>query len=904
MEKEEWHSKDVKYVFDKLGASEKGFSSDEALKRLKEYGPNIITKEKKVSIFGVFLRQFKNFIIYVLLFAAVISFVIGDVTEFAVISIIVAVIILISFFEEYKASKEMEALKKLTPRKAKVLRDSRIMEIVASDVVPGDILHLDRGDFLPADARVISCNNLRVDESTLTGESVPVVKKECTLQKAVMAEQCNMLFAGTIITNGNCVAVVVATGKNTELGKISKMIGDVKEETTPLQKRLDKLSKQLSLGTFVICIFVVLLGVWRGQPLHEMMLLAVAVAVSGIPESLPTVVAVTLALGVKKMARRNAIIKRLPAVETLGTCTAICSDKTGTLTQNRMVIESIFTLDTEVQVTGEGFSPEGLFMFEGKKIDPTKHKTLSKAIEVGVFCNNSELKKVEEEWDIEGEPTEGAFVVMAKKAGLIKADMHLRSPRVKEHPFDPVRKCMTTVHLVNKKPIVYSKGAPELLLKKAKHYYSNGRITKLNKHVIEKILEKNHEFAKKGMRVLGLAFKEHNNKQYELKHVESELVFVGLVAMRDPPEPNAKESVRLCKEAGTKVVMITGDNRTTAEAIAKDLGIYSENDLIIEGPELDKMDDASFSHIVNKVTVYSRATPKHKLRIVEALQKQGHIVAMTGDGVNDAPALKKADIGVAMGKRGTDVAKEAAEMVIKDDNFSTIVNAIQEGRTIYANMRKFIYYLLAGNISEVSLIFIAILLGMSPPLTAIMILFLNLVTSDLPALGLCVEKPPKDLMKQRPRNPKEGILSDYLLLKIAQVIPFIVLGTIALFMWEIVIKHGSLEKAQTMAFATIVFFELFHIFNAKSWDESAISFKSLNNIYLTLGILFSSLLTIAVIYIPFAQNIFHTVSLSFSEWVTIGIMTSAILFFVEIQKTAINSEIRERERMEIHPTRG
>ena len=901
MEKEEWHSKPVEQVLVYLGSSEKGLPSDEASKRLKEKGPNIITEEKKVSAFGVFLRQFKNFIIYVLLFAAAISMIVGEKTEFFVILILISVIIIVGFLEEYKASKEMEALKNLTPRMARVYRDSRIIEILAKDVVAGDIISLDRGAMVPADARIIRCNNLNADESVLTGESVPVAKKEDAVKAdATLAEQYSMVFAGSQITNGNALAVVVRTGKETEIGKISKMITEVKEEETPLQKRLNRLSKQISFGVLIVCVLILVIGLAKGQPWSQMLILAIAVAVSGVPEGLPTIIAVTLALGVKRMAKRNTIIKRLPAVETLGTCTVICTDKTGTLTQNRMTIEKIFTSDAEVHVTGTGFDPKGLFMFEGKAIDPTKNKTISKVIEIGVFCNNSDMKKKGEEWDIEGEPTEGAFIVLAKKAGVEKGVLHSRSPRIKEHPFDPVRKCMSTVHLVDKKPIVYSKGAPELLLDKAKFCLQNGIVKRIDSKFKERILEKNEEYARKGMRVLGLAFKEHKHKQYEIMHVESDLIFVGLVAMRDPPEPNAKESVRMCREAGTKVVMITGDNRTTAEAIARDLDIFSEGDLILEGHELERMDDGRFEKIAESVSVYARATPKHKLRIVQTLQKLGHIVAMTGDGVNDAPALKKADIGIAMGKRGTDVAKEAAEMIIKDDNFTTIANAIKEGRTIYANIRKFMYYFLACNISEVLLVFIAILLGMSPPLTAIMILFVNLITGDLPALGMSVEEAPKDIMKQKPRDPKESILSDYLLLKIAQVVPFIVLGTIMLYMWEIVIRHGTIERAQTIAFASLIFFELFHVFNAKSWDEASFSLKSLKNIYINAGIIYSALFGILVIFLPQAQKIFGTVSLSGFEIAVIIIVTSSIMFFNDIQKAAINAEIREREKMEIH----
>ncbi|PIN87014.1 ATPase [Candidatus Woesearchaeota archaeon CG10_big_fil_rev_8_21_14_0_10_44_13] len=904
MEKEGRYLKPVSDLLKELNTSQAGLSAQEANRRLAENGPNIITEEKKISPLGILLRQLKgNFVIYILLFAGILSYIVGERSEFIVILILVGVIILVGFLEEYKASKEMEALKNLTPLKAKVKRDGAVVDILSKDLVVGDILLLERGMIVPADARIISHNNIHADESTLTGESLPVVKSDLQIrEKAPLAEQRNMVFASSQVTNGNGLAVVVATGKDTEIGNVSTMIKGVGEEITPLQKRLDRLSRQISYGVLVICLILLIVGVMRGASFTSMLLVAIAVAVSGVPEGLPTIIAVTLALGVKRMAKMNTIIKRLPAVETLGTCTVICSDKTGTLTQNKMVVESIFTIGAEVDVTGEGFDPKGLFLIEGKNIDPTKHKTISKILEIGVFCNNADMKKIGEEWGIEGEPTEGAFIVLAKKAGMEKKEMHSRSPRLKEHPFDPVRKCMSTVHVVEKKKIVYSKGAPEILLKKAKFYFQDGKIRPMTPAVYNAVLKRQDEYSSKGSRVLGLAFKEHKSDRYEIQHIESGLVFVGLVSMRDPPAPNVKESVKMCKEAGTKVVMITGDNRLTAKAIASDLGIYSEGDKIIEGPELDKMSDTDFSHIVNKVTVYARMTPRHKLRIVEALQKEGHIVAMTGDGVNDAPALKKADIGIAMGKRGTDVAKEAAEMIIKDDNFSTIVNAIKEGRTIYLNIQKFIYYFLACNISEVLLVFIAVMIGMNPPLTAIMILFINLVTGDLPALGMSVESAPDEIMKEKPRNPKESILSDYLMLKTAQVVPLFVLGTILFYMWEIVMRHGSLQKAQTIAFLTIIFFELFHVFNAKSWEESVFSLKSLKNIYINAGIIYSILFTMLVVYFPPAHKLFETVPLSLSELGTIILVAFGIVFFMEIQKTAINSEIKEREKMQITET--
>ncbi|MBS3106358.1 HAD-IC family P-type ATPase [Candidatus Woesearchaeota archaeon] len=895
MEKEEWHLLSLPEAYRKLGSSEKGLSAKDAVERLKG-GANVFSEEKHASWLTILTTQF-SFVVLILIFSAGVSFWTGDTVEAVVIFIIVALIVALGFFQEFRAGREMEALKNLTPRRAKVLRDGKAVELEAREIVPGDVLLLERGNLVPADARLLSCNGLECDESALTGESTAVAKATATLSgsKAV-SEQSNLVFAGTQVTSGNALALVVRTGRETEIGKVSTLLRDIGVDETPLQKKLKKLSKILSYIVLGICVIIFMVGLYHGQRMADALLLAVAVAVSGIPEGLPTIIAITLALGVKRMARRNVIIKRLPAVETLGTCTVICSDKTGTLTQNKMVVEKIFLSDKEFSISGQGFEPKGFFFFEGKKVDPRKHAGLTKIFEIGVLCNNSELTRREQDWAIDGEPTEGAFIVLAKKAGIEKGALHRKHPRIKEHPFDPVRKCMSTVHLVEKQPMVYSKGAPEVLLKKATHFFEDGTVKKMTSHAREMFLAKNEAYASQGMRVLGLAFKKHLSKRLELEHVESELVFTGLVAMRDPPGPNAKKSVELCKQAGTKVVMITGDNKITAQAIARDLGIWTEGDLILVGGELDKIDDERFLRMVERVTIYARTTPKHKLRIVDALQRKGHIVAMTGDGVNDAPALKKADIGIAMGKRGTDVAKEAAEMVIKDDNFSTIVVAIEEGRNIYSNIQKFMYYFLACNITEVMMIFIAIVLGMNPPLTALMILFINLIVGDFPALGLAVESSPAAIMHERPRSPKENVLSDYLMLKIAQVVPLMLLGTLGLYVWMI-FQGAGLAKAQTVAFTALVFFELFHVFNAKAWHDSVFSLKTLQNVSINGGIIFSTLFLFLAIYLPPANLIFGTVPLSGKEFLIILAVAFTIVIVTEIQKTAINAEIRERERM-------
>ncbi|MFH1848591.1 MAG: HAD-IC family P-type ATPase [archaeon] len=899
-----WHGLSTESVMARLATQKSGLADSEAEKRLGQYGMNISAKEDKTSVLKILLRQFKSFIIYILIGAAILSGIIGDHIEFLIISGIVMFIVLLSFFEEFKATREMESLKKLTPLFAKVIRNNKEMQIHSGNLVPGDIIVLSRGFLVPADARVAESMNLQVDESALTGESVAVTKHERQVtEETALAERKNMVYAGGQITNGHGVGIVVSTGKSTELGKIASLVRDTGAELSPLQRRLDKLGRQFSYAVIFIAVLIILVGLLRGEELNNLLLLSVAVAVSGIPESLPAVIGVALAIGMKRMAKKNAIIKRLAAVETLGTCTVICTDKTGTLTQNKMVIENIWTFDSEISVTGNGFCPEGAFLNEELKINPKKARDVSKILEIGILCNNATLENANGDWQINGESTEGALVVLAKKAGIEKEYFHRKYPRVHEHPFDPDRKCMSCVHLVGNQHTVYAKGAPEKMLERSGYYLKNGKIKPLTAEKRQDILQKNQDYASKGYRVLYLAYKVHKGNKFGIESVERDLVFAGLVSIRDPPEPSALEAIKLCEEAGIKVVMITGDNPLTARSIASELGILAEHQGVLTGEELDRLSDDEYLKIADDIAVYARVTPKHKLRVIKALQDKGEIVAMTGDGVNDAPALKKADIGVAMGLCGTEVAKEASEIIIKDDNFATIVHAVKEGRTIYSNIQKFIYYLLPGNFSEVLLILTATLVGFFPPLTPIMILFINLVTSDIPALGLCLEMPDKTIMRQKPRNPKEGILNSYLLLKICQVVPVIVLGTITLYMWELSVKQADVPTAQTVAFVTLILFELFHVFNAKSFSNTVFSRSTLSNKTLLFGYSASVVLTMMVLYFEPARRIFGTVSLSPGQWIPVLIMALSVIFFVEIQKVIIKSEIKEHEVLDIHPTR-
>jgi len=904
MQLKESYAYPVSDIMEGLKSSEHGLNSIEAKDRLKTFGLNVLPDQEKESALSILLKQMKSILIYILLFAAVISYITQQEIEFAVIIAIVIFTVLIGFFEEYNAAKQMEALKKMTPKIAKVIRNGVKIEIPAEELVPGDIIHVDRGDIVPADSRLFQVSGLKANESMLTGESEAVMKQiEALGPDTPLSAQTNLIFNGTQVINGSGIGVVVRTGKHSYLGHVSQLMNKAEKVQSPLMKRLDRLSTQVAIVVIGLCSLVFVIGILKGASWIEMAIIASAVAVSGIPESLPTVVAVALSAGVKRMAKKNAIIKKLPAVETLGSTTVICSDKTGTLTQNKMVIEKIFTLDTEVNVTGKGFEPEGVFVVEEEEIDPSHHHSVAKLIEIGVLCNNSDLNKKDDEWHIDGEVTEGALVVLAEKAGVRKESIHKKHTRLKEHPFDPTRKVMSTVHMKENKRIAYVKGAPERVLEKCSKVLHEGQVHEISENSKAAILQKNQDFASRGLRVLGLAFKEVTGDHENIDHVESDLIFVGLVSIRDPPEENVRDSIEQCKMAGIKVVMITGDSLATAKAIAKELDILSEHDQTISGPALDKLSDSEFLQVVEKITVYARATPEHKLKIVNAFQAKGHVVAMTGDGVNDAPALKQADIGVAMGRTGTDVAKEAAEIVLKDDNFTTIVKAVEEGRNIYSNIRKFIYYLLVGNLTEVILLVIAVLLGAPLPMTALMYLFLNLVTADFPAIGLALEKVNPRIMRQKPRDPKEGILSDYIMLKIAQLVPFVVLGTLVIFMWQLLLLDQPLEKAQTVAFVTLIMFELFHAFNGRSIQDSVFKGGIFSNEYLDSGILLSIFCTVVVVYFPPAQHIFGTVPLAWQEWIPIILVASSALFFMELEKVIVNSEIKERKKLELYPTR-
>ncbi len=893
----EWHSLDVEEVLRKLGTSEEGLSEEEAQKRLEEFGPNELRKEKGKSPWSIFLDQFKDFLILLLLAATFVSLLIGEVFDAAAIMAIVVMSAFLGFLQEYRAERALEALKKMAAPEAVVLRGGRERRIPAREVVPGDIILLHAGDKVPADARLIEQFNLRVDEAPLTGESVPVNKEVAILPpETALADRKNMLYAGTVVTYGRGKAAVVATGMETEFGRIAQMIQTVVEEETPLERRMAEIGKWLGIGSLAVVAVVSALGLLRGHELLEMFLWGVSLAVAAVPEALPAVVTGALAIGVQRMARRNAIVRRLPAVETLGCTTFICSDKTGTLTKNEMTVRRIWLDGEIIEVTGVGYEPKGEFIVVRGKgqgaggnppspPDPYFHEGLKLLLRTALLCNDAHLERESEAWTLIGDPTEGALVVAAAKAGLDKRELDRLYPRIAEVPFTSERKRMTTVHAApDGAKLVCSKGAPEIVLERCGRIWRDGSIVELSEAERNEILRANEGMAADALRVLGVAYKELPPEASDFGEdvVERDLVFLGLMAMIDPPRDEVRDALRLCEQAGVKVAMVTGDHRLTAVAIAQELGMLKEGGLTLTGVELDKLSDEEFEGIVEDVAVYARVSPEHKMRIVEALKKRGHIVAMTGDGVNDAPALKRADMGVAMGITGTEVTKEASDMVLADDNFATIVAAIEEGRAIYDNVKKYLAYLLSCNVGEILIMFVASLMGLPLPLTAIQILWVNLVTDGLPAIALGVDPPEPDIMLRPPRDPKESVFTLPVKLLIAVVSILMTAGIIPVF--ASVLPGEGLIKAQTMAFAMMTMFEMFNAFNCRSERHSIFEVGPLANRWLVLAVLSSILLQVAVVYIPFLQSVFGTAGLDLADWLLIIAISSSALIVVEAGK--------------------
>jgi len=877
-----WHSLTAKAGLDKLKSGPNGLGEEEASQRLLQYGRNRIEKVSKASPLALFLSQFKNYLTIVLIFAALISVIAGENTNGYVILIIVVLVALIGFIQEYKAERAMDALREMVSSEADVIRDGKMISIPSEELVPGDVIYLEAGDRVPTDGRIIEDTSLEVIEASLTGESLPVEKFSRPLgEETPLADRRNLVFMGTIVTHGNCRALVTATGSSTEIGRISGLIEKEPEEP-PLKRKLEQLAKRQALLVLMVSALVFFINLSRGYSIIETLITSIALAVAGVPEALPFVVTLALAYGTQGMARKNAIIRRLPAVETLGSTTVICTDKTGTLTTGQTMVREIYTYRT-VEITGSGYAPEGAFLFNGREVNP-KEEDLAGVLRIGILSNNASLERANGSWRIVGDPTEGALIVAAKKAGLLD-DVRKEWREILEYPFDSDRKMMTTVNRSDAQGIVVAaKGAPEVLLSRCSSLFEAGGIRPMKDADRLAILASSDQMAGKALRVLAMAWRPIEEGNYERELVESGLIFAGLVGMIDPPRPEVLEAITVCKQAGIRPVMITGDHRLTAKAIAGELGIG--NGEVIEGFELEKMSDGELAARIENVSVFARVTAEHKVRIVEALRRQGHVVAMTGDGVNDAPALTAADIGVAMGRTGTEVAKEAADMVIADDNFATIVAAVEEGRRIYNNIRKATSYLLSVSFAEVATIFIGVMMGLPVPLLAVQILWINVVAEEFPAIGLSTEPVHAKIMRKSPRNPREPMLSRSLTIYTLGVAAAVVAGTLGLYI--IALQSGeSLSYARTMAFVGLGFFTVFNSYSSRFLDESVLKMNPLSNKKLILGIAASVMTVFAAIYLPFLQSIFGTEPLRIDSWPWIIMASMLVILAAEILKKLV-----------------
>jgi len=871
LKKNNWYSLQKEQVSQELDTSlEKGLHPDQVKEKLMTHGHNELIGKKGATLWSMLIEQFKDFLVLILIGASAVSAAIGELTDSVVIILIVILNAALGVIQESRASKALEALKKMAAPEAKVIRDGHIVEIPARDLVPGDLVLIEAGNYVPADLRLIESVNLKIDEASLTGESVAVEKNaDAVFQDDVpLGDRSNSAFMGTVVTYGRGKGIVIGTGMNTEIGIIAEMLESYQEEETPLQGKLAELGKILGIASLAVCAIVFLLGVVRGVPILEMFMTAVSLAVAAIPEGLPAIVTIVLALGMQRMARRHAITKKLHAVETLGSTTVICSDKTGTLTQNEMTATQIYVNEKLFSISGEGYKPQGEFTHNSNEIKPDDEPELKLLLTIGCLCNDSKLDKGDpnqaNSWRIIGDPTEGALIVAAAKANIYPQEL---SSRLQEIPFDSDRKRMTTFHKQGDNIVALVKGAPDVMLDLSSKFLKNGKARDLTSEDRETILKVNHDMASEALRVLAFAYKNIDEipEEPEPSNIEKDMTFVGLIGMIDPARPEAKEAISICKAAGIRPVMITGDYKDTAVAIASELGMVEDESKVLTGAELNNLTDEELNNIAQDVSVYARVSPVHKLRIVSAIKQKGHIVAMTGDGVNDAPALKKSDIGIAMGITGTDVAKETADMILTDDNFASIVSAVEEGRVIYSNIRKFIFFLLSCNIAEILIIFLAMLLGLPVPLKPTQLLWLNLLTDAFPALALGMERKEPNIMNMAPRNPDEPIMDKRMKWQIIIQSFFMTVAVLGVFTFSL--KHSSdIDTARTYAFATLIFSELLRAYTSRSEVYSVFKIGVFSNKYMVGGTLISFLLLLTVVYVPSLRTVFDTVQLSFYDW--------------------------------------
>ncbi len=882
-----WHTHTAADIAARLHASDSGLTAADAGQRLDQYGPNELQAKHRVSPWALLAAQFKNVLIVILLVATALSAFLGHAVEAVAITVIVLFAVLLGFIQEFRAERAIEALRQMAAPQATVLRDGQEIQVAAREVVPGDVLILRTGDRVAADGRLIEAVTLQVQEAALTGESLPVEKRTEPIAEADIAlgDRRNMVYAGTAATYGRGRAMVVATGMATEFGRIAQLLETVETGRTPLQDNLDKLGHLLARAALVVVLIIVGLGLFRGQPFIEMLVFGIALAVAVVPEALPAVVTISLALGVQRLVKRRALMRRLPAVETLGSTSVICSDKTGTLTKDEMTARKLYVAGHLLDVSGAGYKPHGEFSFEGARVElAAEHGhplrgPLRELLRAAALASDAQIVKGEhaDAWDIRGDPTEGALVVAAAKAGLHKPELDERFPRKHEIPFASETKRMTTLHEATEGMVAYAKGAPEVILASCSARRTGEHDAPLDDAHRKAIVDAAQKMAGEALRVLAVARK----RDATAENAEREMTFLGLVGMIDPPRPEAKAAIKTCEDAGIRVVMITGDHPVTAKAVADELGILKTG-RVVTGTELEEIDDTALAREVEKIAVYARVSPAHKLRVVEALQKNGHVVAMTGDGVNDAPALKKADIGVAMGITGTDVAKEAAAMTLTDDNFASIVSAVEEGRGIFGNIKKYLMFLLSSNIGEIGLMAGATLMGLPLPLTAVQILYVNLATDGLPALALAVDPPEADLMQRAPRDPRSGIFTRpvIVLMMVGGIWSMIV--NLGLFIWALGSGRGVVE-AMTMTFVSLVLIQFIKAYNFRS-DRLSVLNRPFANKWLNIAIVWELVLLALIVYLPVLHAPFGTYALPWIDWAIIVSVSLTILPVLEIAK--------------------
>jgi len=874
-----WHTLSTHEVLSQLQTTPEGLTGEQAARLLDELGANELIVARRISPWKLLFEQFKNVLIIILLVAIALSALLGHGVEAIAIAVIVLFSVILGFVQEYRAEKAIEALKQMAAPTATALRDGEETEVAARNLVPGDVILLRAGDRIPADSRLLEAVNLQVEEAVLTGESLPVEKHTNPIPKDDLAigDRKNMVYSGTAASYGRGRAVVAETGMNTEFGKIAQMLQTVETGRTPLQENLDKVGAMLARAGFVVVAIIVAIGLFRGQPFIEMLIFGIALAVAVVPEALPAVVTISLAIGVQRMVKRNALMRRLPAVETLGSTSIICTDKTGTLTKDEMTVRKIYTAGQIWDVSGVGYEPVGKFSRNGETDEPSA--AFRQTLEAASLASDAHMvhNQAEQRWHIKGDPTEGALVVAAAKAGLEKLDLDVMYPRINEIPFTSETKRMTTLHSSNDAVIAYSKGAPEVILESCTWQANDNGKGTLGQEDKENILEIARQMAGDAMRVLAVAVKPNAS----IESAEHEMTFLGLFGMIDPPRPEAKSAIETCEQAGIKVVMITGDHPVTAHAVAQELGLFKGGRVVI-GSELEAMSEAYFASEVENIQVYARVSPAHKMRVVSILQERGHTVAMTGDGVNDAPALKKADIGIAMGITGTDVTREAADMTLLDDNFATIVAAVEEGRGIFGNIKKYLMYLLSSNIGEILLMAGASLLGMPLPLTAVQILYINLATDGLPALALAVDPHERDLMRRRPRNSKSGIFTRPVVILMIIGGLWSALINLGVFSWAL--NSGrSLEESMTMTFVSLVLIQFFKAYNFRS-DRNSVLIQPFANKWLNIAILWEVALLFLIIYVPFLHDAFGTFYLPLVDWAIVLGLALTISPVLELAK--------------------